>query len=93
MDIQITLIIGGSAIALYLAFLVLGFSLKDKNLKAQKLKNKEQALKFNIYFCFFNSDRSVASNKPNIIAYKPTKTLSIRMTCSKSSGIKLNILN
>tara|TARA_Y100000589_G_scaffold11114_1_gene9235 strand:- start:269 stop:394 length:126 start_codon:yes stop_codon:yes gene_type:complete len=41
MDLQITLIIGGSAIALYLAFLVLGFSLKGKNIKAQKLKNKE----------------------------------------------------
>ena len=41
MELQTTLIIGGSAIVLYLAFLVLGFSLKGKNLKAQKLKNKE----------------------------------------------------
>ena len=41
MNLTTTLIIGGSAIILYIAFLVLGFSLKDKNLKAQKIKEKE----------------------------------------------------
>ena len=80
MEFKTTLIIAGSAIALYAAFLVLGFSLKDKNLRAQNLKDKKQTLIYNFYFCFFNSDRSVASNKPNIIAYKPTKTPSILIT-------------
>ncbi len=41
MDVKITLTIFVSAFALYITFLVLGFSLKDKNLKAQKLKDKE----------------------------------------------------
>ena len=41
MNFQITFIIAGAAIALYTAFLVLGFSLKDKNLKAQNIKDKE----------------------------------------------------
>ena len=40
MDITTTLIISGSAIAIYIAFLFLGFSLKDKNAKAQNLKDK-----------------------------------------------------
>ena len=42
MAITTTLIIGGSAIALYIAFLVLGFSLKEKNIKAQNLEEKKQ---------------------------------------------------
>tara|TARA_B100000925_G_C21798133_1_gene383411 strand:+ start:398 stop:523 length:126 start_codon:yes stop_codon:yes gene_type:complete len=41
MDLTTTLIIGGAAISLYLAFLVLGFSLRNKNLKAQNLKDKD----------------------------------------------------
>tara|TARA_B100000927_G_scaffold244139_1_gene206368 strand:- start:183 stop:308 length:126 start_codon:yes stop_codon:yes gene_type:complete len=41
MNLQITFVIAFGAIALYIAFLVLGFSLKNKNLKAQKIKNKE----------------------------------------------------
>ena len=40
MDIKTTLIIGGTAIAIYVAFLVLGFSLKAKNIKAQNLDDK-----------------------------------------------------
>ena len=40
MDIKTILIISGSAIAIYIVFLVLGFSLKDKNIKAQNLKDK-----------------------------------------------------
>ena len=41
MDITTILIISGSAIAIYIAFLVvLGFSLKGKNIKAQNLKDK-----------------------------------------------------
>ena len=35
MNLQITFIIASSAIALYIAFLILGFSLKNKNIKAQ----------------------------------------------------------
>ena len=41
MNLQITFIIASSAIALYITFLVLGLSLKDKNLKAQNIKDKE----------------------------------------------------
>ena len=40
MDITTILKIGGSAIAIYIAFLVLGFSLKGKNIKAQNLEDK-----------------------------------------------------
>tara|TARA_Y100000589_G_scaffold148777_1_gene142121 strand:- start:504 stop:632 length:129 start_codon:yes stop_codon:yes gene_type:complete len=40
MEIKATLIIGGIAIAIYIAFLVLGFSLKAKNIKAQNLEDK-----------------------------------------------------
>ncbi len=40
MDITSILIISGAAIAIYIAFLVLGFSLKDKNIKAQNLEDK-----------------------------------------------------
>ena len=40
MNLQITFIIASSAIALYIAFLVLGFSLKGKNIKAQNLEDK-----------------------------------------------------
>tara|TARA_Y100000589_G_scaffold258356_1_gene247688 strand:+ start:1439 stop:1564 length:126 start_codon:yes stop_codon:yes gene_type:complete len=41
MDITTSLIIGGAAIAIYVAFLVLGFSLKGKNIKAQYSKDKK----------------------------------------------------
>ena len=40
MDIKTILIISGSAISIYIAFLVLGFSLEGKNIKAQNLKDK-----------------------------------------------------
>ena len=39
MDITTILIIGCTAIAIYVAFLVLGFSLKGKNTKAQNLED------------------------------------------------------
>tara|TARA_B100000212_G_C27200898_1_gene458678 strand:- start:610 stop:735 length:126 start_codon:yes stop_codon:yes gene_type:complete len=41
MNLTTTLIIGGAAFTLYIAFLVLGFALKDKNLKAQNLDDKK----------------------------------------------------
>ena len=40
MDLTAILIISFSAIAIYTAFLVLGFSLKGKNAKAQNIENK-----------------------------------------------------
>ena len=40
MDIKTILIISISAIAIYIAFLILGFSLKEKNAKAQNLEDK-----------------------------------------------------
>ena len=40
MNITTILIIIGAAIAIYIAFLVLGFSLKGKNIKAQKLEDR-----------------------------------------------------
>ena len=40
MDITTILIISLAAIAIYIAFLVLGFSLKEKNIKAQNLEDK-----------------------------------------------------
>tara|TARA_Y100000589_G_scaffold275771_1_gene269989 strand:+ start:246 stop:371 length:126 start_codon:yes stop_codon:yes gene_type:complete len=40
MDLTTILIISCSAIAIYIAFLFLGFSLKAKNSKAQNLENK-----------------------------------------------------
>ena len=40
MDMTTILIISGAAIAIYIAFLVLGFSLKEKNIKAQNLEDK-----------------------------------------------------
>ena len=36
-----TLIIAGAAVAIYIAFLVLGFSLKGKNIKGQNLEKKK----------------------------------------------------
>jgi len=40
MDLTIILIISFSSIAIYVAFLILGFSLKGKNTKAQNLEDK-----------------------------------------------------
>ena len=40
MNITTILIISTAAIAIYIAFLVLGFSLKGKNMKAQNLEDK-----------------------------------------------------
>ena len=40
MDITTILIISVAAIIIYIAFLVLGFSLKEKNIKAQNLDDK-----------------------------------------------------
>ena len=42
MDITTILIISVASIAIYIAFLVLGFSLKGKNIKAQTLEDKDQ---------------------------------------------------
>ena len=42
MDITTILTISLAAIAIYIAFLVLGFSLKGKNIKAQTLEDKDQ---------------------------------------------------
>ena len=42
MAITTLLTIIGAAIAIYIAFLVLGFSLKGKNIKAQTLEDKDQ---------------------------------------------------
>ena len=40
MDLTAILIISLTAICIYIAFLVLGFSLKGKNIKAQNLEDK-----------------------------------------------------
>ena len=40
MDLTKILIIRGAAIGIYVAFLILGFSLKGKNSKAQNLEDK-----------------------------------------------------
>tara|TARA_Y100001978_G_scaffold43745_1_gene38922 strand:- start:421 stop:546 length:126 start_codon:yes stop_codon:yes gene_type:complete len=40
MDITTILIISIAAIIIYIAFLVLGFSLKEKNIKAQNSEDK-----------------------------------------------------
>ena len=40
MDLTTILIISCSALAIYITFLVLGFSLKGKNIKAQNLEDK-----------------------------------------------------
>tara|TARA_Y100000589_G_scaffold188549_1_gene178441 strand:- start:522 stop:647 length:126 start_codon:yes stop_codon:yes gene_type:complete len=40
MDLTTIFVISGVAIAIYITFLVLGFSLKGKNIKAQNLKDK-----------------------------------------------------
>ena len=40
MDLTTILIISSAAIALYVAFLILGFSLKNKNIKAQNLEDE-----------------------------------------------------
>jgi len=42
MDITTILIISCSAVAIYIGFIVLGFSLKDKNAKAQNLEDKNK---------------------------------------------------
>tara|TARA_Y100000589_G_C26761222_1_gene469881 strand:+ start:320 stop:451 length:132 start_codon:yes stop_codon:yes gene_type:complete len=42
MDIKTILIISGTAITIYVAFLILGFSLKGKNIKAQNSEDKKQ---------------------------------------------------
>tara|TARA_B100000212_G_scaffold291793_1_gene233573 strand:- start:1443 stop:1568 length:126 start_codon:yes stop_codon:yes gene_type:complete len=41
MEITTILIISISAVAIYIAFLILGFSLKEKNAKAQNLEDKK----------------------------------------------------
>ncbi len=40
MNLTTILIISGAGIVIYIAFLVLGFSLKGKNIKAQNLEDK-----------------------------------------------------
>ena len=46
MDITTILIISGATIAIYITFLILGFSLKGKNIKAQNLEDKNQIYVF-----------------------------------------------
>ena len=41
MNITTIFIISGAAVVIYIAFLVLGFSLKNKNIKAQNLEDKK----------------------------------------------------
>ena len=51
MDVSKIVLIFGTSLLIYLAFLFLGFFLKNKNLKAQNLKKEEQiinATKFTI---------------------------------------------
>ena len=58
MDISKIVLIFGISLLIYFAFLFLGFSLKNKNIKAQNLKNEEQtinATKIYYYLNFFIS--------------------------------------
>ena len=58
MDISKIVLIFGTGLLIYLAFLFLGFFLKNKNLKAQNLKKEEQiinATKIYYFLDFFIS--------------------------------------
>ena len=58
MDIAKIVLIFGTSLLIYSAFLFLGFFLKNKNLKAQNLKKEEQIInstKFNIFLNIFIS--------------------------------------
>ena len=58
MDISKIVLIFGTSLLIYFAFLFLGFFLKNKNLKAQNLKKEEQIInstKFNIFLNIFIS--------------------------------------
>ena len=58
MDSTKLILIFGTSLLIYFAFMFLGFFLKNKNLKAQNLKKEEQIInstKFNIFLYVFIS--------------------------------------
>ena len=54
MDISKIVLIFGISLLIYFAFLFLGFFLKNKNLKAQNLKNEEQIINIAKFYSFLN---------------------------------------
>ena len=54
MDISKIVLIFGTSLLIYFAFLFLGFSLKNKNLKAQNLKKEEQIINATKIYYFLN---------------------------------------
>ena len=54
MDISKIVLIFGISLLIYSAFLFLGFFLKNKNLKAQNLKKKEQIINSTKIYYFLN---------------------------------------
>ena len=54
MDISKIVLIFGISLLIYLAFLFLGFFLKNKNLKAQNLKNEEQIINAKKIYYYLN---------------------------------------
>ena len=54
MDISKIVLIFGVSLLIYIAFLFLGFFLKNKNLKAQNLKKEEQIINSTKNFYFLN---------------------------------------
>ena len=54
MDISKIVLIFGISLVLYIAFLFLGFFLKNKNLKAQNLKKEEQIINATKIYYFLN---------------------------------------
>ena len=54
MDISKIVLIFGISLLIYFGFLFLGFSLKNKNLKAQNLKKEEQIINAPEFYFFLN---------------------------------------
>ena len=54
MDISKIVLIFGISLVIYFAFLFLGFFLKNKNLKAQNLKEEEQIINSKKIYYFLN---------------------------------------
>ena len=54
MDISKIVLIFGISLLIYFAFLFLGFFLKEKNLRAQNLKKKEQIINAKEFVYFLN---------------------------------------
>ena len=54
MDISKIILIFGITLVIYFAFLFLGFFLRNKNLKAQNLKEEEQIVNFTKFIIFLN---------------------------------------